>query len=365
MQSALQTFVFYDEHLRAFLKKNKDKKQLYSRGIELLPFLSARFPYLSEQRWQELIGLKRIKINHQEASADQILAHKDVISYERKQEEEPPVIKDYQVIYQDDSIVAIEKGWNLPVSQSGRYWFNTLIAFLHQDHGFEKLYPVHRIDKETSGLLVVAKSLEAANFLGKVFAEKGHDKYYYAILEGELKDAEYWVEQPIGKDPSRSSVHIRQFCHPEGKKALSRFDVLAVENGLSFVGIEIFTGRTHQIRVHAEYLKAPILGDKLYGKTDQAFLELIKHQGFPHSAKLGDLKRHFLHSAALSFPHLRGAFLSFISSPLRSFSSALPFELCFPTEHGRIEGLIEQKLAQFSQTAKNTLPSLGTSSVPF
>jgi 23S rRNA pseudouridine1911/1915/1917 synthase len=127
---------------------------------------------------------------------------------------------------------------------------------------------VHRLDRETSGLMVVAKSDKAHQGLSDQFKKRTIEKLYLAVVHGHVEHVEGRIEAPIGRDPK---MHDRRRVDPQrGKPATSEYRVLSEHGKLSLVQVKLLTGRTHQIRLHLAYLKHPIVGDMLYGRRDDA-----------------------------------------------------------------------------------------------
>jgi 23S rRNA pseudouridine1911/1915/1917 synthase len=163
---------------------------------------------------------------------------------------------------------------------------------------------VHRLDKETSGILLIARSKEVAAKLGVQFVNKTPKKIYHAILRGELEQDEIMVDQPIKKcRPDQSKIRIRQTVDRDGKPSKTLFRPLKAANGLTLAEVQTFSGRTHQIRCHAEHIGYPILGDKLYGQTDECFLEFLNDNREPIFGSFGRLDHQLLHASSLSFTH--------------------------------------------------------------
>ncbi|MBL0691124.1 MAG: RluA family pseudouridine synthase [SAR324 cluster bacterium] len=318
------------------IKTSIQKLIYYKQKTEektIIDFLVDRFPYLSRSKWADLIDIGKIKINQQKVNQEYQLIHLDSISYERQKSDEPPIEKDYNIIWQDDNFLVVEKGGKLPVSISGRYYQNTLIEILKDENNYPILFPVHRIDKETSGLVMFAKTSIAAAKLGKIFAAAEHQKYYHTILNGQLDQPKVVVDMPITKNDGRSLIHIRQICDSNGKSAQSVFENIACEDNLTFAKVTTHRGRTHQIRCHAELIKAPVLGDKLYGKNDQDFLDYLKNDTLYQTKSGHIIKRQLLHASMLEFINpFNQEILKFHSNPLPFFEKTINLAKLFPLQ---------------------------------
>lgn len=283
------------------------QKFCYSRQNKketTIDFLVRRFPYQDKKGWLQCIRTGEIKVNDGIVSPDIVLRNKDIVSYERPRQKEPAIDDDYETLYLDDYITLINKNGNIPVSESGRYHLNNLINILKEREGYSELYAVHRLDRETSGVVLIARTKKIATKLGEQFSNQVPQKTYYAVLVGEVDSSRILVDKPIGKNVNgQGSVRIRQVIDPKGKSAKTLFTIQKVAKGLTLAKIRMFSGRTHQIRCHAEYIGCPILGDKLYGQTDKFFLELLKGNSDPVFPPFGRINRQLLHAHSLSFIH--------------------------------------------------------------
>ena len=270
----------------------------------VISFLVRRFPYQDEKNWLECIKLGTIKINNKKVSPHRVLKNRDIISYERLRSQEPDIDSRYNILYSDNSILVVEKNGNIPISESGKYYRNTLINILKENEGYPELFAVHRLDKETSGVLLIARNKKVATLLGEQFARQIPEKTYHAILVGEFDKESFLVDQPIQKaTPDESRVRIRQVVNPEGKPSRTLFTAHKIHSGLTLAAIQTFSGRTHQIRCHAEYIGYPVLGDKLYGQSDDLFLEFLSGSREPVFPPFGKITRQLLHASSLSFIH--------------------------------------------------------------
>jgi len=269
----------------------------------VIDFLLKRFPYKDKNSWLSCIKSGDVRLNNKKVSPNVTLKSKDLISYERPREKEPKIDDWYNIKYQDENIVVVEKSGNIPISESGKYHYNTLVNILKEREGFPELFAVHRLDKETSGIVLIARTKEVATLMGKQFFNHIPKKHYHAILIGKMED-EIVVDQPIRKNrPEQGKIRIRQVVDPEGKSSKSVFTPEATNDSLTLARVQTFTGRTHQIRCHAEHIGFPILGDKLYGQSDETFINMIKGLSEPVFPPYGRIDRQLLHASSLSFVH--------------------------------------------------------------
>jgi 23S rRNA pseudouridine1911/1915/1917 synthase len=191
------------------------------------------------------------------------------------------------LVYEDDALLVIDKPVGLVVHPAAGHWSGTLLNGLLAHHRGAASLPragiVHRLDKDTSGLMVVAKTLPAMTALTRAIAARNVQREYLALAHGEFADLQRTIEAPIARDP-RSRVRMAVLA--AGKPARTDVRRLAVRGGVSALRCTLHTGRTHQIRVHLAHAGHPLLADTLYGGRPQ----------------LG-MTRQALHAAVLRFEH--------------------------------------------------------------
>jgi 23S rRNA pseudouridine1911/1915/1917 synthase len=205
------------------------------------------------------------------------------------------------VILSDERLLVIDKpGW-LVVHPSKNGPWSSLAGAVREGLGMETIRFVYRLDRETSGVIILAKNEAAGTRLGKAVLKRQIGKAYVALLEGELA-ASVAVNQPLGPDLT-TNVTVKSRVVKAGtagaQDAHSVFHPLIARNGFTLVGVELHTGRKHQIRAHAEWLQYRVVGDKLYGPDPTLYLEFAT-QGWTarHSALL-PITRQALHCAAI------------------------------------------------------------------
>jgi 23S rRNA pseudouridine1911/1915/1917 synthase len=237
----------------------------------------------------------------------------------RRAQAEPEVPEDIVELYLDDSLLVLDKPAGLPIHPTARYHHNTLVKLLERRHGPAlRADPAHRLDRETSGLLVCGRGAEASRALMRAFQSGAVQKEYLAVVEGQPPEA-FVVDAPIAEGTREVRIAVRIDAHA-GKPALTRFAVERrfVRDGARFALLRCFpeTGRQHQIRVHAREAGFPLVGDKIYGPDPGYFDRFSKRCLEPEAWARLRLPRHALHAARLAFPHpATGAPLVF-ESPL-------------------------------------------------
>ena len=262
----------------------------------LSAFLERRFRYHTRAEWESLVAKGFVKVNGKKVSPRHILQTRHKIVYERPPFPEPEVDRRFEILFEDDYLLAVGKSGNIPTSPSGKYWHNCLVHVLKQELGLEWIHAVHRLDRETSGVNLLAKSKDAARILGGDFQRGEVGKTYSAILRGRLPAREIHVSAPLGA-ATGGAIRIKQAVHANGRDSRTRFRLRAVLPGASLVHALPLTGRTHQIRAHAALLGHPVAGDKLYGVPEEDFLAWVA------SGERSSETRQLLHSSELRFRH--------------------------------------------------------------
>ncbi|MGF0047113.1 RluA family pseudouridine synthase [Streptococcus hyointestinalis] len=245
---------------------------------------------LSRSQANEAIKAGTILVNNQRQKARYAVKLGDVISYELPKEE----VLDYQpedipieIVYEDSDVAVVNKPQGMVVHPSAGHASGTLVnALLYHVkdlstiNGVVRPGIVHRIDKDTSGLLMIAKNDKAHQALAQELKEKKSLRQYVAIVHGNLPNDRGVIEAPIGRsDKDRK----KQAVTAKGKPALTRFQVLERFGDFTLVELTLETGRTHQIRVHMAYIGHPIAGDPVYGPRKT----LAGHGQFLHAKTLG------------------------------------------------------------------------------
>jgi RluA family pseudouridine synthase len=238
-------------------------------------------------------------LNQKIAMADQLVNAKDELSYAPGEFIEPPVNKNYQILFEDADLLIVDKPAPLPVHPIRKYYENSLLSLLQKKYAGQEFYPVHRIDLETSGIVIFAKNKEAASALGKLFISGSVRKTYQALVFGQFLEKEKLVDLPIAKIPHTNTFEV----HVSGKQSQSLVRLLNENQDYSLVEIEPLTGRPHQIRVHLQAIGYPIVGDKRYGRFPIALDYFIKN-GFDQQMKEWvEAERQLLHANRVEFIH--------------------------------------------------------------
>lgn len=271
-------------------------------GTRLDQYLAKRFTYRSRTGWVSKIREGRLRVGGRRVRPSYALKAGDLIEYRALPLPEPPVDTNCPIIHEDDAILAVSKSGNIPVHPSGRYFLHTVLHVLGRDRRDGWLRIVHRIDRETSGVLIFAKSLAAARSLTRQFEDRLIEKAYLSVVWGHLAE-EQEIDAPLGPNP-RSEVRKSVGVVPGGRS--SRTHVLPLAHGREVTLVEArpLTGRLHQIRVHLKSIGHPVVGDKLYGKDERMFIKASKGHGLTDEdyAVLG-WRRQALHAWKLALKH--------------------------------------------------------------
>ena len=289
-------------------------------GSRLDLLLAKRFPHLSRTYFQRLIEEGFVLINGERVKKRETPEEGDEIEIcfqvTKELSLEPENIP-LDILYEDPYLIAINKPPGMVVHPAPGHWSHTFVnALIYHCKNCptpDPLRPgiVHRIDKDTSGVLIAAKTVEAHQALVSLFASRKIEKLYLCVCVGNPPNG--LLSAPIGRNPAhRKEMTVL----PDGKEAITHFSVAAFNQRLSLVVARPKTGRTHQIRVHLKHLKTPILGDELYGamKTNLAL-------GAP---------RQLLHAYRLTFAHPITGEPLHITAPIPEDMKGWMQQLCGP-----------------------------------
>ena len=297
-------------------------------GMTVLDFLTRRFTYFSRDAWDAHVLEGRILRNDHSTTPLTRLLRGDRLTYAHFLGPEPKVEKRFDILFEDSALLVIDKPANLPCHPGGRYFKNTLWALLKETGEFPCLQFVNRLDRETSGIVVIAKTREAARHCGRQFENHLVIKRYVVFVEGCFPDQDIQAEGFLMSDPGSVVRKKQRFCSSlEGsfhqgkvKRCITRFRKVRTIGTMSELEAIPETGRSHQIRATLHSLGFPVVGDKLYGLDEGLFLRFI-HQGltFEDRQRLR-LPRQALHAAFTGLKH-----------PQRSrhmqFTAPLPYDL--------------------------------------
>lgn len=287
--------------------------ELDEAGQRLDVFLVAKIPEYSRAAWQKQIRAGKVLVDGDSAKIAHHVAGGEAIQIFLPSKPETKLIKSAQpaeIIYQDDDVIVIDKPAGLVVhpSQTGRQP-SVAADFADSIDDDDNLRPgvVHRLDKDTSGVMLLAKNPDAKEYIIEQFKNHAITKTYLALVWGHLHDKKATIDLPIGRDSTkRTSMAVT----PSGKTAISHYQLQREYDKVSLVRVDLETGRTHQIRVHFAHIHHPIVGDKTYS-----------HKPMPTG-----LNRQFLHASELSLvlpSGLKKTFRSNLTAELQHYLDSL------------------------------------------
>jgi len=310
-------------------------------------YLASQLPELSRTRIQELIEAELVRVDGTSTKGSRKLRAGEVVQVEPRAR--PPVQAEaedipLEILYEDADVLVVNKPAGMTVHAGAGNTRGTLVnALLGRGQslstGGDALRPgiVHRLDRETSGAILVAKNDFAHAKLGEAFARRAIKKTYIALVEGLVGEQQGKIELPIGRDLKRRTrmAVVREKSTAGNMRANARpartdWRVLAHVDGTTLVEVQLHTGRTHQIRVHFSALKHPVVGDTLYGAVEQLPIATAASAARNKTAgkaaraavrKIGQelmpsLGRNFLHAAKLGFAQPRTGEWVHVRAPL-------------------------------------------------
>ena len=286
-------------------------------GVRIDKYLADTAGQLSRSYIQKLLKEGRVLVNGKTVKASYVVEDEDVLSMDIPKAVEPeiePEAMELDILYEDDDVILINKPKGMVVHPAAGHYSHTLVNGLMYHclgnlsgiNGVLRPGIVHRIDMDTTGVLIVCKNDMAHNSIAAQLKEHSITRRYQAIVHGVIKEDEGSIDAPIGRHPvERKKMSIN---YNNGKPAVTHYKVLTRFNDFTHVECRLETGRTHQIRVHMASIRHPLLGDCVYG---------------PARCPVPGLTGQTLHAGVLGFIHPRtGAYMEF-SAPLPDYFSKL------------------------------------------
>ncbi len=280
-------------------------------GFTLMARMVGLFPSYSREAWLSAIADGTLTVDGATPIPELILVEGMLMEYRSAPVIEPDVDATYDIVFEDEHLAVVNKSGNLPCHPAGRYYEHSLSRMLVSRNGFPNAFLVNRIDRETSGLVLVAKTQDAASRCGLAMMAGRYDKQYLVLVEGawslcpcgEVHKVSGTIKLERGLIVRKKRVFVEGALDVKGQIAETNFKCVWTSNGLSLLEAEPITGRPHQIRATLKALGYPVVGDKLYGIDETIYarmdLDAITEQDF---AALR-MKRQALHSWGLVFRH--------------------------------------------------------------
>ncbi len=248
--------------------------------IRVDKYISDELDEIPREKIKDFIKASLIKVNNDKVKPSTKLKMGDEIFIDDSLFEVPEIVPEdipLDIVYENEDYAIINKQKNLIVHPAGSIVTGTLVNALLFKYGYDGLSHiggedrpgiVHRLDKDTTGLMVIAKNNESYRYLKELFETRKVRKEYLAIVFGNFDQKSGRIENFMDRDPhNRRKMAVR----PSGRKAISEYQVLSEVDGFSLVKVHIITGRTHQIRVHMTDINHPLLGDPVYGNFKHKF----------------------------------------------------------------------------------------------
>jgi len=230
-------------------------------GLTVVDFLSAKFPHSTPAEWVARVESGLVRVGGRRVSATSILGRSDKVVWSRPPWEEPDVPLSFAVLYRDQHLFVVAKPRGLPVLPAGGYLQHTLLSLVR--NRFPDANPLHRLGRGTSGLVLFALDRETARRLSGEWCREEITKTYRALVSGSPAENAFQVKIPIGRIPHAFLGTVHAACE-DGKPAHSEVRVLERRPADTLVEIRIFSGRTHQVRIHMAAAGHPLVGDPFY-----------------------------------------------------------------------------------------------------
>ncbi len=277
-------------------------------GQRLDKYITKSFPLLPQSLMYKYIRSKRIKVNNKRSEISYRLKENDLVSLyindEFFEESKPKYDflnagKSIKIVYEDENILLIDKPAGIlshpdednytdtAITRIKRYLYEKGEYIPDSEMSFAPAL-VNRIDRNTCGIIIAAKSAEALRILNEKLKNRELHKLYLCIVMGKLKNSSGLIEGFLEKNEKQNKVYISNTSTDKSKSIATKYNVLGYKNGLSLVEVELLTGRTHQIRASFSHLGTPLLGDGKYGTNAQ-------------NKQFGGYKKQFLYSYKLTF----------------------------------------------------------------
>ncbi|WP_313347097.1 RluA family pseudouridine synthase [Sedimentibacter sp.] len=258
-------------------------------------YIAGKFTEMSRSSVQKLIADGMITVNSKSIKANYKLKKNDEINITIPEPEPLDIIAEnipVDIVYEDDDLAVINKPQGMVVHPAPGHYTGTLVnglmyhlKNLSSINGVMRPGIVHRLDKNTSGMMLIAKNDKSHNFLAKCLKDHSINRIYYALVEGNIKDDNGVVDAPLGR--SEKDRKKRTVTTKNSKNAITNFWVVERYGKYTLLKLKLQTGRTHQIRVHMKYIGHPVVGDDVYGSKTNKF----------------ELNGQLLHSKSVGFIH--------------------------------------------------------------
>jgi 23S rRNA pseudouridine1911/1915/1917 synthase len=271
-----------------------------AEGESILGFYTTRYTHSSEEVWRERLESGAVLLDGERIDQETKLKRGQTLTYHREAWQEPEAPRDFEVLYEDNQIIAVNKPGGLPVLPSGHHLENTLLSVVRERFGGDvPPSPLHRLGRGTSGIVLFARDSKTLQELSNAFRNRSITKVYRALVCGVGLEPEILIEQPIGKIdyPPTGQLYA---ATPDGKPSVSECTMLweKTEDDHTLLDVKIITGRPHQIRIHVAAIGHPLVGDPLY-VSGGGPAPLVQGERAPLPGDIG----YHLHARLLEFTH--------------------------------------------------------------
>jgi 23S rRNA pseudouridine1911/1915/1917 synthase len=246
-----------------------------SGSLRLDQYLAKEYPEYSRSTWQKYIDGKYVTVNGAiEDSNKYVVSENDDVKFSLPEKQDFSE-RTLPIIYEDDNVIVIDKPVGVLTHAKGALNDELTVAkFVRPKTSYKsdtnRPGIIHRLDRDTSGVIICVKNDETAHLLNKQFQDRRAKKTYYAVVKGEPAHQRADIDLPIARNPKKPSTFR---VDSSGKSAFTSYEVIQTKKNLSLLKLQPVTGRTHQLRVHMAYVNTPIYGDRVYGKeADRLYL---------------------------------------------------------------------------------------------
>ncbi len=302
------------EHVSSKFVRTVFRVQPEAAGMRLDRFLQMELKRTSRSRSQKIIERSAFDVHGKQLRKNDRVSSEQWVILWREPWDETASDVELPILFEDDHVLAINKPPHIPVHPTARYYKSSVVKRLEEIFPKENLKLSHRLDRETSGVLLLAKTREADREIKRQFArERGCDeilKLYLAISIGIPKKKYFTIDSPLELDPdNRYKLKMRVSSPGMGLASITNCEVLETKSkhstnlNYSMIQCTLKTGRQHQIRAHLSSIGYPIVGDKLYGPDEDLFARGADHELTEEDYILLQMERHALHAHTLELEH--------------------------------------------------------------
>ncbi len=289
-------------------------------GLRVDSYLSQRLHRYSRAQVQRMITEGRVLLRGRRAkAAAKVIKGDTVIIRYTRAPEPPPVATSLSVVFEDDRLLAVNKTAGVLSHPTDKVFENTVTTILARQFPDLKLHLAHRLDRETSGVLLLAKDPAAAKDVFEQFVARSVKKEYLALASGKVAWKRRSVEAPLEREGLEIKVRMKV---GGGDPARTEFERLGVGSGVSLIRAFPKTGRLHQIRVHLAHLGHPVIGDKLYIGAGEAYMKAVRKELTPEDTAALGASRQMLHAWKMGLRSPAGGRrLTFTAPPPEDFAA--------------------------------------------